>query len=59
MSRRLPSYDAQNRMAARVILADIGKYGEPESLMVRWARLWQARHGSESGQQALELLEAA
>jgi hypothetical protein len=31
-------YDAGNRTAAAIILADVERYGGEESLMVRWAR---------------------
>ncbi len=43
MSRRIPSYDAANRQAARLILADVERYA---GLMDAWARLWCERHGA-------------
>jgi hypothetical protein len=36
--RKSDRFDQANREAAHVILADVARYGGPESLMVRWAR---------------------
>lgn len=36
-------YDAANRQAALLILADASRNSE-ESLQVQWARLWLERH---------------
>ena len=35
--RKLEAYREQNEQTAKVILADIAKYGGAESLMVIWA----------------------
>jgi hypothetical protein len=32
-------YDQQNELCARIILADVERFGGPDSLMVIWARL--------------------
>ena len=52
MKLKLKTYVPQNRLAASVILADLGAHGGESSLAVRWARLWSSRcrhdilHGS-------------
>lgn len=37
------SYEAQNREAAEIILADPAKYGGPEAAVAQWARRALAR----------------
>jgi hypothetical protein len=32
-------YDQQNELCARLVLADVAKFGGPDSLMMRWAAL--------------------
>ena len=39
MTAKLRTYTAQNLAAARIILADLARYGGPGSLLDRWARL--------------------
>ncbi len=43
MSTRFRNYAAQNRAAARIILADLPRYGGPGSLLDRWARMVMER----------------
>lgn len=38
MAAKLRSYADQNRTAARIILADLARYGGPGSLLDRWMR---------------------
>jgi hypothetical protein len=38
------AFDRQNALAARIILADIERYGGGGSLAVGWARTWCERH---------------
>lgn len=47
---KLSAYDAQNRLAARLILADPERFGGPEAGLVRWARLVVERQTSEQEQ---------
>ena len=52
---RQQSHAQTNFEAARIIAADTQKYGGPQSLLARWARLWLANHQaevSESGRAA-------
>lgn len=43
--RKLDKYAEDNAAAARIILADVERYGGEESLMVRCSRMWEERHG--------------
>jgi hypothetical protein len=39
VTNKRAGYDHQNRDSARVILADVERYGGEESLAVQWARV--------------------
>jgi hypothetical protein len=46
-SRTARGFDADNLAAARIILADVEKYGGKGSLMAIWARIVLARASAE------------
>ena len=46
--KKLEAYREQNEQAAKVVLADIAKYGRAESLMIMWARAVVAKASSET-----------
>lgn len=45
-TRLRDQYTAANREAAEIILADQARYGGPESVMVRWAKMTLERNRS-------------
>jgi hypothetical protein len=68
MSRRIPNFDRDNRAAARLILANIERYGGETGLMVRHSRAVLQRLGKgkperpavdERGQMSIDWVRAA
>jgi hypothetical protein len=46
IKRASAAYDGSNRMAARVIVSNVARYGGEQAALVRWARAVLARQSA-------------